>query len=795
MISGSRFTNIFGLTPAGDEEHAARVARAAAQAGFAVVLCWPGTKKPMCPLTARAVKQAGPRHPCGLSHASTDPAEIMKWMKRWPTANIGIELGRSRMIVVDVDTKTELDAFLADWSRATGKPEQHRSVTVASPGAQDAQGNWIHQDGGHFWFALPDGMELPRGLGVFRAPGGWVAMWADHQVLVPPSRRPEGPYRLLGQPEEAPCWLTDMIIQEVDSRRLRAERNLEQINRDDPLEQWSATTHWADLLDGWTATGLVDTCSCPIWTAPGPHASPKSATAHDVGCTRFDSSTGWGPLHVWTDNPPEYLVGRKTWTKVQFVAARDHDGDDRSAMVAVDIIRDVPVPEVMEIRFSRDPDHTDRTGGDAQVPTYELRGGPSQDQEKTDPFDDATFPGPDDPQTAETPQGRHMLVTRASEIRMRATRWLWLDDGAHWLSLGGLSLLGGREGIGKTTIAYGLAAQVTTGTLPGAFRGTGRSVVIAATEDAWEQTVVPRLAACGADLHKVFRVDVVHENGLMTGLQLPRDVPGLLELCQVEDVALVLLDPLLAVISGKLDTHKDAEVRQALEPLSRLAHDAQVSVLGLIHVNKSTGADLLTRLMASRAFSAVARQVLFCARDDEVPEADLVPVGETFMFGQPKNNLAQRVTHTLRYRIVGKQVGWDPELEEPVYGSLIEWAGRREERIDDVLTRQENVPKVTRQTAVDRAMKWVEDYLVEHGVTESAQVKRDAEKAGHGVRTVIRAANLLELVITVLPGTKNRTTWALQGNPVTTNTSVITNTTDTTVTTYPRSRDSSDRND
>jgi hypothetical protein len=52
-----------------------------------------------------------------------------------------------------------------------------------------------------------------------------------------------------------------------------------------------------------------------------------------------------------------------------------------------------------------------------------------------------------------------------------------------------------------------IAGRVTRGELPGAFFGTPRSVIISAAEDAWAETVIPRLLASGADLDRVFRVD------------------------------------------------------------------------------------------------------------------------------------------------------------------------------------------------------------------------------------------------------------------------------------------------
>jgi hypothetical protein len=379
------------------------------------------------------------------------------------------------------------------------------------------------------------------------------------------------------------------------------------------------------------------------------------------------------------------------------------------------------------------------------------------------------------------PRGRELRWQKASEMRPRATRWLYAeDDRVLWLPLGGLSLLGGREGVGKTTIAYGIAAQITRGTLPGSFEGEPRGVIIAATEDAWEQTVIPRLLACDADLDRVYRVDAVTPEGLPVGLQLPADVEELTALIAAEEVALVLLDPLMSTVGAGLDTNKDADVRRALEPMSRLAAEAQVAMLGLIHVNKSQGSDLLTRLMASRAFAAVARTVLFAAKDEDVPVEGVSTQHETFLFGQIKNNLGPKVPHALRYRIEGRKVAHDDELDLAVFGSRIVWGSKVDGSIQEIVTKQEaRAPE--KETAQDRAEAWLRGVLgYRRAGVEFSQLMGAAEAAGHNRRTLQRARERMGVLVTTIPGTRNQSRWSL---PVSTDTTVMTGTTDTTVTT------------
>jgi len=177
---------------------------------------------------------------------------------------------------------------------------------------------------------------------------------------------------------------------------------------------------------------------------------------------------------------------------------------------------------------------------------------------------------------------RHIILTPATDIKPRPVFWLWKNR----LALGTLGLLAGRQGVGKSTLAYWVAARLTRGDLYGHYCGTPKSVLVCAAEDSWEHTIVPRLIAAGADRARIFRVDVVSAIGIRVGLTLPRDLDEVEKAAIDTDSALMLLDPLMSRL-GKLDTHKDAEVRQALEPLVDVCDRVRMSALGLIHHNKS----------------------------------------------------------------------------------------------------------------------------------------------------------------------------------------------------------------
>ena len=119
--------------------------------------------------------------------------------------------------------------------------------------------------------------------------------------------------------------------------------------------------------------------------------------------------------------------------------------------------------------------------------------------------------------TKPSPQ-RTITLTPASSITVRPpVRWLEEDR----LPLGTLGLLGGREGVGKTIYASTLTASITRRTLRGVYHGTPRAVIVAASEDSWEHTMVPRLMAAGANLDLVYRVDVETAEGTDTCSRSP----------------------------------------------------------------------------------------------------------------------------------------------------------------------------------------------------------------------------------------------------------------------------------
>ncbi len=277
------------------------------------------------------------------------------------------------------------------------------------------------------------------------------------------------------------------------------------------------------------------------------------------------------------------------------------------------------------------------------------------------------------------PPERRVASRCAADMTMKATKWLYQGR----LPAGAITLLAGREGIGKSTIAFDIAARLTRGELPGRYYGQPQTVGIIASEDSWESVILPRLVAARADLNRVERIEAVTEDNELDAISAPADLQRLRVLCAEKEIRLLLLDPIMSVISGVIDTHKDREVRRALDPLSRFAAETGVAILGLIHVNKSSTTDPLNSVMASRAFTAVARSVLYCILDPEAEEED------RYVFTHAKCNVGPKLA-SIGYRLIECRLELEVEDvddgDDPfILTSRVAWGGEDPRSIRDLM--------------------------------------------------------------------------------------------------------------
>ncbi|MFI9846505.1 AAA family ATPase [Nonomuraea sp. NPDC051941] len=244
--------------------------------------------------------------------------------------------------------------------------------------------------------------------------------------------------------------------------------------------------------------------------------------------------------------------------------------------------------------------------------------------------------------TMPEPFARKLKLTRASDIEIKPVVWAWKENGRGRIPSGALAAAAGREGTGKSSFGIWMTAEITTGMLPGSFLGTAHNVIYAAIEDSWEHTIAGRLKAAGANLSRVFRIDVEVSEDETSIINLPTDF-DLLEQAIIEnDVKLVILDPLISTISSVVDTHKERSVRTVLDPLARMADRTGCVMLGICHFGKGAGTDASSLITGSGAFKNVPRAIFGFAVDAE---------NEVRVMTQTKNSLGRSDHPSLAYRI------------------------------------------------------------------------------------------------------------------------------------------------
>jgi len=210
--------------------------------------------------------------------------------------------------------------------------------------------------------------------------------------------------------------------------------------------------------------------------------------------------------------------------------------------------------------------------------------------------------------------GGSRLFVPASEIEPQDIAWLW--EGR--IARAGVTLLVGDPAAGKSTLSCEIAARISRGQeLPGGPPSEGPATVgMVNVEDPDAQVIIPRLIAAGADRGRV----EIYQPG-DDPLTLPSAVAPLAEWCRRVRPALVILDPITALLDGGLNSWRDVDVRRALRPLASLAEEVDVAILALAHPPKGQGNGKTAGYIAgSYAWTAAARSALFVGRPPDAEE-------------------------------------------------------------------------------------------------------------------------------------------------------------------------------
>lgn len=342
----------------------------------------------------------------------------------------------------------------------------------------------------------------------------------------------------------------------------------------------------------------------------------------------------------------------------------------------------------------------------------------------------------------------HVTLTRYDGIERKNARWLW----AGRIPIGALTMLVGDPGLGKSQLTARLAQMVTS---------TGGNVVLASAEDSPAHTIVPRLEAAGADLGLVHHVALVDEHGVEGDIRLPEDIASLrAQIEAIGGIDLLVIDPVMAHLGGKIDSYKDADVRKALAPLAQFAQDFDCAVVAVAHLNKGASTNATHRVGGSIGFAAAARSVLMLGREPH----DASGRGPERILANTKNNLgpeAPSLRCTIEEVLV-KPVVADGHLRQPLATtSRIVIGDESEVTGAQLLAASSGDPNGGPRTAVDEAEQFLLARLGS-GPVRSKDLFAEATRSGIAEMTLRRAKGALGVVAKQCTGAQHAGwTWML----------------------------------
>ena len=326
----------------------------------------------------------------------------------------------------------------------------------------------------------------------------------------------------------------------------------------------------------------------------------------------------------------------------------------------------------------------------------------------------------------------------AADVTMTAVDWLWLDR----FALGKLGIIAGLPDEGKGLLISYIAAQVTNGGAWPCNEGIAHrgKVILFTAEDDPSDTVVPRLAAAGADLTCIVIISMVREAGKDRMFSLQTDLEMLRrKIDEVGDVVLVLIDPISAYLGvGKMDSYRTTDVRAVLGPVVSLAAELKLSVIGIMHFNKKLDVtNALLRISDSLAYGATARHVYGIINDAENKRKLMV---------RAKNNLAVNTAEqtTLAFYFGTREVGTDPNNDRTIVAPYLIW---EPQYVDVTATEAMQAASESKSpTARLDAKQFVLDILAA-GPVKRTEIDETAEANGISLRTLMRAKRELKNVV------------------------------------------------
>ena len=302
-----------------------------------------------------------------------------------------------------------------------------------------------------------------------------------------------------------------------------------------------------------------------------------------------------------------------------------------------------------------------------------------------------------------------------ADVKPERVEWLW----PRRIPKGKITVLDGDPDNGKSAFTTDVCARVTVGNpMPDGTPIDAAGAVILSAEDGEADTIRPRFDAAGGDPSKVVLLGTILEgNDEERPFVIPDDLPTLERAIRQVGASIVVIDPFMAFLSGRLNANRDQDVRRALTAVKGVAERTGAAIVIVRHLNKDTGTSPLYRGGGSIGIIGAARSGLLVGRHPQ--EASL-----RVLAGQ-KNNLSLP-PESLVYGMETADNG----------AARIVYKGKTQTTARELL---EPPAEVGQGTALEEAKGFIREALEGGRKMAAKQMFEDAKAAGIAEATLKRA--------------------------------------------------------
>jgi hypothetical protein len=318
----------------------------------------------------------------------------------------------------------------------------------------------------------------------------------------------------------------------------------------------------------------------------------------------------------------------------------------------------------------------------------------------------------------------------------------WLVSG--FLPIGEPSGFTGEMDTRKSTLALDIAAAGSKGRTW--FNGAENphapfTTLIAATEDSYASTILPRYIAAGGDAKRLgsipleIKIEQTSKDGLVTysapfsldeHLDMLADRISEANLTDRGPVKLIIFDPWISFLGNK-DANKSQETRVVMAKLKKFLEEHRLACINILHYNKTQGINSKQKTGGSSAISEAHRMLWgFMLDEDNKTITNIMPV---------KKNLLEKATGH-RITTVSKAVSLPNGYSDEK--GVVKYLGTYKGTADDELQRKEDPERSKKRDVKDAILDELKT-----GRKEAGQVKYILKDAA-SVSTIERCSRELE---------------------------------------------------